>query len=98
MGEFAIEAEIREGRGKGVARRLRGSGRIPAVCYRRAADSLAFGARADVKRQLSDRQSGPNDDGLGPKAGLNGQYPCMTRNESLTAVGAVGVKVYRGRA
>lgn len=40
MGDFALEAEVREGRGKGVARRLRARGRIPAVCYRHDADSL----------------------------------------------------------
>jgi large subunit ribosomal protein L25 len=41
VGEFAIEAEVRDGRGKGVARKLRATGRIPGICYRRAADSLA---------------------------------------------------------
>jgi large subunit ribosomal protein L25 len=41
VGEFAIGVEIREGRGKGVARRLRAAGRIPGVCYRRNAEPIA---------------------------------------------------------
>ena len=36
MGEFALDAEPRKGTGKGVARKLRAAGRIPAVCYRRS--------------------------------------------------------------
>ena len=40
MGEFALDVELREGRGKGVARKLRATGRIPGVCYRRNAESL----------------------------------------------------------
>jgi len=35
VGEFALGVELRENRGKGVARKLRATGRIPAVCYRR---------------------------------------------------------------
>jgi large subunit ribosomal protein L25 len=35
LGEFALDAEPRKGTGKGVARKLRAAGRIPAVCYRR---------------------------------------------------------------
>lgn len=41
MGEFALGVELREERGKGVARKLRAAGRIPAVCYRRNAESVA---------------------------------------------------------
>ncbi len=41
MGEFALGVELREGRGKGVARKLRATGRIPGVCYRRNAEPLA---------------------------------------------------------
>ena len=41
MGEFALGVELRDGRGKGVARKLRASGRIPGICYRRNAESIA---------------------------------------------------------
>ncbi len=41
MGEFALGVELREGRGKGVARKLRATGRIPGICYRRNAESIA---------------------------------------------------------
>ncbi len=41
MGEFALGVELRDGRGKGVARKLRAAGRIPAICYRRNAESVA---------------------------------------------------------
>ena len=41
MGEFALGVELREGRGKGVARKLRASGRIPGICYRRNAESVS---------------------------------------------------------
>jgi large subunit ribosomal protein L25 len=42
VGEFGIGVEIREGRGKGVARKLRAAGRIPGVCYRRNAEPVAI--------------------------------------------------------
>ena len=41
MGEFALGVELREGRGKGVARKLRAAGRIPGICYRRNSESVA---------------------------------------------------------
>lgn len=40
MGEFSLSVELREGRGKGVARKLRASGRIPGICYRRNAEAI----------------------------------------------------------
>lgn len=42
MGESAIEAELREGTGKGVARKIRAADRIPAICYRRNAKSVSI--------------------------------------------------------
>jgi large subunit ribosomal protein L25 len=42
VGEFALEAELREGTGKGVARKTRAAGRIPAICYRRNAESVSI--------------------------------------------------------
>ena len=41
MSEFALGVELREGRGTGVARKLRAAGRIPGICYRRNAESIA---------------------------------------------------------
>ena len=41
MGEFALGVELREEHGKGVARKLRAAGRIPAVCYRRNAEPIS---------------------------------------------------------
>jgi large subunit ribosomal protein L25 len=38
MGVYALSVELREERGKGVARKLRAAGRIPGVCYRRNAE------------------------------------------------------------
>jgi large subunit ribosomal protein L25 len=40
VGEFALGVELREEHGKGVARKLRAAGRIPAVCYRRNAEPV----------------------------------------------------------
>jgi large subunit ribosomal protein L25 len=33
VSDYELAVEVREGRGKGVARKLRASGRIPGVCY-----------------------------------------------------------------
>jgi len=41
VGEFALGVELRDGRGKGGARKLRAAGRIPGICYRRNAESIA---------------------------------------------------------
>ncbi len=35
VGEFVIEAEVREGTGKGVARKLRAKGYVPAIYYKK---------------------------------------------------------------
>jgi large subunit ribosomal protein L25 len=40
VGEFALGVELREKRGKGVARKLRAAGRIPGICYRRNAEPV----------------------------------------------------------
>ncbi|HEX2486792.1 MAG TPA: 50S ribosomal protein L25 [Myxococcota bacterium] len=39
MSDASLTAEVRDGRGKGVARKLRATGRIPAVVYGRGRDS-----------------------------------------------------------
>ncbi len=52
MGEFALGVELREGRGKGVARKLRAAGRIPGICYRRNAESIAVSLDPNELDQL----------------------------------------------
>lgn len=42
MAENELAVEVREGTGKGPARRLRAAGRIPAVCYGRGATPLGI--------------------------------------------------------
>ena len=61
MGEFALGVELREGRGKGVARKLRAAGRIPGICYRRNADSVAISLDPnELDRLLRKASSGIN--------------------------------------
>jgi large subunit ribosomal protein L25 len=61
MGEFALGVELREGRGKGVARKLRATGRIPGVCYRRNAEPLAVSLDpSELDRVLRKASSGIN--------------------------------------
>ncbi len=61
MGEFALGVEPREESGKGVARKLRAAGRIPGVCYRRNAESVAVSLDAmELDRLLRRATSGLN--------------------------------------
>ena len=61
MGEFALGVELREGRGKGVARKLRAAGRIPGICYRRNAESTAISLDpSDLDRLIRTASSGIN--------------------------------------
>jgi large subunit ribosomal protein L25 len=61
VGEFALGVELREGRGKGVARKLRATGRIPGVCYRRNAEPLAVSLDpSELDRVLRKASSGIN--------------------------------------
>ncbi len=61
MGEFALGVELRDGRGKGVARKLRASGRIPAICYRRNAESVAVSLDPkELDRLIRNASSGIN--------------------------------------
>ena len=46
MAEVSLKAEVREGRGKGPARRLRASGKVPAVLYGRGLDAVALAVDA----------------------------------------------------
>jgi len=61
VGEFALDVELRDGRGKGVARKLRASGRIPAICYRRNAESVAVSLDPkELDRLIRNASSGIN--------------------------------------
>jgi large subunit ribosomal protein L25 len=42
VGEFSLQAEPRDRTGKGAARKIRADGRIPAICYRRNAESVSI--------------------------------------------------------
>jgi large subunit ribosomal protein L25 len=52
VGEHQLEVEVREGRGKGVARKLRADGRIPGVCYGRDTDTVAISLDARALARL----------------------------------------------
>jgi large subunit ribosomal protein L25 len=52
VAENALKVEIREGRGKGVARKLRAAGRIPAVCYGKNEATVALSVDPAVLRHL----------------------------------------------
>jgi len=61
VGEFALDVELREGRGKGVARKLRAAGRIPGICYRRNAESTAISLDpSELDRLIRTASSGIN--------------------------------------
>lgn len=53
--ENALNVEIREGAGKGVARKLRAAGRIPGVCYGKNDGPVAISLDAHALRRLLDR-------------------------------------------
>ena len=61
MGEFALGVELREQRGKGIARKLRAVGRIPAVCYRRNGEPVPVSLDPkELDRLLRKASSGIN--------------------------------------
>jgi large subunit ribosomal protein L25 len=61
VGEWAIEVELREGVGKGVARKLRAAGRIPGVLYGRGKppQSVVLDPRA-LERVITTSEAGMN--------------------------------------
>ena len=61
MGDWSLEVELREGTGKGVARKLRAAGRIPGVLYGRgrAPQSVALDPRA-LERVITASEAGMN--------------------------------------
>jgi len=60
VGDFSLAVEIREGTGKGVTRKLRAAGRLPAVLYgRSAAVSLTLDP-AELENVFSQSEAGVN--------------------------------------
>ncbi|HET6305511.1 MAG TPA: 50S ribosomal protein L25 [Myxococcota bacterium] len=61
MGNWALEVELREGTGKGVARKLRAAGRIPGVLYGRGEppQSVVLDPRA-LERVITTSDAGMN--------------------------------------
>jgi large subunit ribosomal protein L25 len=55
VAENALQVDVREGAGKGVARKLRAAGRIPGVCYGKHARSVSVSLDAAALRQLLTR-------------------------------------------
>jgi len=61
VSEFALDVELREDKGKGVARKLRAAGRIPAICYRRNAESVSVSLNpTELDRLLRSTSAGMN--------------------------------------
>jgi large subunit ribosomal protein L25 len=55
VAQNALQVEIRERAGKGVARKLRAAGRIPAVCYGKGEDSVSISLDPTALRRLLER-------------------------------------------
>jgi len=55
VAENALNVEIRQGVGKGVARKLRAGGRIPGVCYGKGEPSLSISLDPRALRRLLER-------------------------------------------
>jgi large subunit ribosomal protein L25 len=54
VAEVALQAEVRDGRGKGPARRLRAAGKVPGTLYGRGLDALAVAVDArELQHTLS---------------------------------------------
>jgi len=61
VGEYALDVELRQETGKGVARKLRAAGLIPGVCYRRNAEATAISLNPEtLERLLKEASSGIN--------------------------------------
>jgi large subunit ribosomal protein L25 len=60
MEKLVLSAEIREGRGKGPAHRLRAAGMIPAVCYGRKIKSVALEVDPASLQKILTTEYGPN--------------------------------------
>ncbi|HVL33125.1 MAG TPA: 50S ribosomal protein L25 [Actinomycetota bacterium] len=51
MAEVVLDAELRDGRGKGIARRLRAAGKVPATLYGRGTEPMAL--TVDARKLLA---------------------------------------------
>lgn len=60
MAEVGLPAEIRSGRGKGVARKLRAQGKVPAVLYGKGIDSVPLAVDARALAQTFSTEAGRN--------------------------------------
>ncbi len=58
MGEAALKAEVRDSSGKGVARKLRAAGRIPAIVYGGKSDSQSISIDSKELMDLLQKSSG----------------------------------------
>jgi large subunit ribosomal protein L25 len=60
VAEVGLQAEIRNGRGKGVARKLRARGKVPAVLYGKGLDSIPLAVDARALSQTFSTEAGRN--------------------------------------
>jgi len=60
VAEVGLQADVRDGRGKGVARRLRAAGKIPATMYGRGADPVALAVDARALNHTLSGDAGMN--------------------------------------
>jgi large subunit ribosomal protein L25 len=60
VAEVTLNAEVRTGRGKGAAHRLRAAGKVPGVLYGRGIESLALAVDARALSQTLSTEAGHN--------------------------------------
>src|SRR6202050_4975405 len=60
METFTIEGQVREGRGKGPARRTRLSGMVPAILYGGKKDSISISVNAKQVARILRSETGHN--------------------------------------
>lgn len=68
MAENALQVELRDGVGKGVARKLRAAGRMPAVCYGHGESTVTVSVDPTALRRLLER----SDAGMNTLINLKG--------------------------
>lgn len=68
MAENALQVELRDGVGKGVARKLRAAGRMPAVCYGNGESTVTVSVDPTALRRLLER----SDAGMNTLINLKG--------------------------
>jgi len=60
VAELGLQAEVREGRGKGVARKLRAKGKVPATMYGRGTDPVTLAVEARALHHTLSTDAGVN--------------------------------------